>query len=196
MASPSFGQAAPGQPAQPGQQGQRGRTRGQNGQNGQNGQQRDPQQFRQQMQDRMREAMGATPDEWALLQPKIEKIQQLQRAASAGRGGMALLYGNRNNTTDPNATPGGGRGNRGNRGAGGTGTTGNDPPSPVATKAQELQTTLQNKDTPPDELKQKLSELRQARTKAKADLGKAQEELREIVTVRQESVLVTIGILE
>jgi len=192
VASPSFGQAAPGQPAQPGQQGQRGRTRGQNGQNGQ---QRDPAQFRQQMQDRMREAMGATPDEWALLQPKIEKIQQLQRAASAGRGGMALLYGNRNNTADPNAAAGG-RGGRGNRGQGANGTTGNDPPSPVATKAQELQTTLQNKDTPPDELKQKLSELRQARTKAKADLGKAQEELREIVTVRQESVLVTIGILE
>ena len=38
-----------------------------------------------------------------------------------------------------------------------TAPTGNDPPSPVATKAQELQTTLQNKDTPPDELKQKLS---------------------------------------
>ena len=77
-ASPSFGQAAPGQPAQPGQQGQGG---GRN--RGQNGQQRDPQQFRQQMQDRMREAMGATPEEWTLLQPKIEKVQQLQRAACA-----------------------------------------------------------------------------------------------------------------
>ena len=199
MASPSFGQAAPGQPAQPGQQGQQGQQGqrgGRNrGQNGQNGQQRDPQQFRQQFQDRMREALGATPDEWAVLQPKIEKVQQLQRAASIGRGGMAALFRNNNNATDPNANPGG-RGNRGNRGQGGNGANPNDPPSPVATKAQELQTTLQNKDTPPDELKQKLAELRQVRTKAKADLSKAQEELREIVTVRQESVLVTMSILE
>jgi hypothetical protein len=141
----------------------------------------------------MRETLGATPDEWTLLQPKIEKVQQLQRAASIGRGGMGALFRtNTTNPTDPNANPGG-RGGRGNRG---NGPNGNDPPSPVATKAQELQTTLQNKDTPPDELKQKLAELRQARTKAKADVVKAQEDLREIVTVRQESVLVTMGILE
>jgi hypothetical protein len=195
LASPSsFGQAAPGQQGQPGQpgQGQQGQ-RGGRGNRGQNGQQRDPAQFRQQFQDRMRETLGATPDEWTLLQPKIEKVQQLQRAASIGRGGMGALFRtNTTNPTDPNANPGG-RGGRGNRG---NGPNGNDPPSPVATKAQELQTTLQNKDTPPDELKQKLAELRQARTKAKADVVKAQEDLREIVTVRQESVLVTMGILE
>jgi len=142
----------------------------------------------------MREAMGATPEEWTLLQPKIEKVQQLQRAASTRGAGLGFLNGNRNNTADPNAA--GGRGGRGNRGQGGNGAAANDPPSPVATKAQELQTTLQNKDTPPEELKQKLAELRQVRTKARADLAKAQEELREIVTVRQESVLVTMSILE
>ena len=36
-------------------------------------------QFRQRAQQRMREQLGANEQEWKVLQPRIEKIQQLQR---------------------------------------------------------------------------------------------------------------------
>ena len=50
----------------------------------------DPTQFRQMMNDRMKELMGANDEEWKALQPRIEKVQQLSRDAS-NFGGMGLL---------------------------------------------------------------------------------------------------------
>jgi len=40
----------------------------------------DPAQFRQRMDERMKEALGATDEEWKVLQPKIEKVQRREGA--------------------------------------------------------------------------------------------------------------------
>jgi hypothetical protein len=45
------------------------------------------------------------------------------------------------------------------------------------------------------ELKAKLEEYKAARQKKQAELEKAQEELRQILTVQQEAVAVTFGLL-
>jgi hypothetical protein len=149
-------------------------------------------QFRQRAQQRMKEAMGLTDEEFTAIQPKIDKVQQAQRAMSAGRG-MGGGQGG----------PGGGGGGRGNRGGAGgaaaaTPTPAADaaPTTPVAEKSKDLQGTLDNKEAKPEEIKAKLTALREARAKAKGDLTKAQDELREVLTVRQESYLVMMGILE
>lgn len=151
-------------------------------------------QMRQQMMERLKDTMGAADDEWKVMEPKIEKIQQLQRQ-SGGRGpGMFGPPG-----------PGGPPGNPGGPGAGGPPPGGPDPafgrpqgqaPSEVQQKQGELREALQNKDTPIDDVKAKVAALRDARSKARADLAQAQDELREVLSLRQEAVLVAFGILE
>lgn len=151
----AFGQA---QPNQPQGRGNRGNF--------------DPQQFRQRMEDRLKEQLGVTDDEWKALQPKVEKVMDAQRDAMGGRG---MFRGGRRGG-DPNASAA--------------------PTSPVQEKARALQTVLENKDAKPEEIKAALSAYREARVKARADLTKAQDELRELLTTRQESVLVMMGMLE
>jgi Spy/CpxP family protein refolding chaperone len=177
-ASTSFAQNAP--PG--GNGGNAGGNQGAAGGGGR-GNRRDPAQMRQQMNDRMKELLGANDEEWKLLQPQIEKVQTLQRATSS-RVGASLLYGNGNN--------GGGGGGRFRGGQ----QPDSAPPSAVEEKSKELAAAIQNKDTKPDEYKAKLAAFREARNQAKADLGKAQESLREVVTVRQEAVLVELGLLD
>jgi hypothetical protein len=129
----------------------------------------DPAQMRQQMMDRMKEQLGATDDEWKVLMPKIEKVMQAQRDSSGGGfGGMM-----------------GGRGGRG----------GNNqaPETPIGKAAQDLRTTLENKDAKADEISAKLKVYREARESAQQALAQAQKELKEVLTLRQEAILVLSG---
>ncbi len=66
----------------------------------------------------------------------------------------------------------------------------------VRTASQDLQKTLENKDSKPEEIKAKLDALREAKTKAKTDLTAAQADLKGVLTQRQEAVLVEAGLLE
>ena len=134
----------------------------------------DPAQFRQQRLDRIKEQLGASDDEWKVLSPKIEKVMDVQRNSFAGFGGFR------------------GRGG----GGGGGGGADNQPQTPVAKASADLRTTLENKDAPADDIKTKLAALREAREKARAELQAAQKELKEVLTQRQEAVLVTNGMLE
>jgi hypothetical protein len=133
----------------------------------------DPAQFRQQRLDRIKEQLGASDDEWKVLSPKIEKVMDVQRNTFGGFGG-----------------------GRGRGGGGGGGNADNQPQTPVAKASADLRTTLENKDAPADDIKTKLAALREAREKARAELQAAQKELKEVLTQRQEAVLVTNGMLE
>jgi len=133
----------------------------------------DPAQFRQQMNDRIKQMLGATDEEYQALQPKIEKLMQLQRDS---RGGMGF--------------------GRGRGGPGGGGGDANAQQSPTQTASKDLQTALDNKDAKPEEIKAKLTALRDAREKAKAEMSGAQKELRELLTQRQEAVMVMMGFLD
>ena len=150
--------------------------------------QRDPaqmqqrmEQFRQQMADRMKQSLGATDEEWKALQPRIEKVQTLSRQARGGGMGFMMMGGRR-----------GGPGNRpqGDR------PQSDRPQSEVEKKSEALQKILDNKEAKVEEIKAALTALREARAKARAELETAQKELREVVTVRQEAQLVTLGLLD
>ena len=81
-------------------------------------------------------------------------------------------------------------------GAGGGGPFGGqDDNSPVAQASRDLQKAIEG-NASDDEYKAKLAALRDARAKAKAELTAAQKELKEVLTQRQEAVLVTNGMLE
>ncbi|HMB95394.1 MAG TPA: hypothetical protein VKK61_05085 [Tepidisphaeraceae bacterium] len=107
-----------------------------------------------------------------MLQPKIEKVMDAQRAAFMGMG-----FGRRGG------------------GGGGGGGGGDQAETPVGKAMQDLRETLQNKDATPEVITQKLTALRDARTKVQADLQTAQKDLKEVLTQRQEAALVMMGML-
>lgn len=139
--------------------------------------------FQERFNTMLKEQLGTTEDEWKVLQPKIEKVMTARRN-SGGGGGFG--FGGRG---------GGGGGGRGRDGGGRDG--GNDADaSPVTKASRDLRTALENKDTPSEEIAKRLAALREAREKARAELTSAQKELKEVLTQRQEAVLVTFGMLE
>jgi hypothetical protein len=162
--APASAQENPGNNAPAGQQDQANPRGGQRG---------NMEQFRQRMEQRLKEQLGVNDEEFKALQPKIEEVMKLQRDAS-GRGGMM-----------------GGRRRGGQNGA-----QANAPSSPVQTAREDLRKTLDNKDASADDIKAKLTALRDAETKAQGDLDKAQQNLKELLTQRQEAVLVMDGILK
>jgi hypothetical protein len=129
-----------------------------------------PEEFRQRMAERLKSSLKVSDEEWGIIQPLIEKVTTKQREA---RGGFGF----------------GGRGGRGPGGDSGS-------QSAAGTASQALRTTLENESASPEEIKAKLSAVRDARKKAQSELDAAREELRKVLTVRQEAALVSMGILE
>jgi hypothetical protein len=146
--------------------------------------------------DQIKTSLGASDEDFTALQPKIEQVMTLQRQANAGMGGR----GGQGGPGGPGGGPGGPGGGPGGPGGGPGGPGGgNQPtgtPSAVQAAVQALRETLNNNDAKPDEIKAKLDALRAARAQARQNLTKAQEDLRSVLTQRQEAVLVTMGLLE
>jgi len=139
-------------------------------------------QFRQQMSDRMREQLGATVDEWKILQPRIEKVQQLQRQ---GRGGLRGMFGRDR----------GRRGGPPDRRREGEAETERER-SDIEKKTEALRSLLEDESASADSIKAALAALRKARANAQKELAIARKELREIVTSKQEAQLVLMGTLD
>ncbi len=147
-------------------------------------------QMRQRMMERMKEQLGADDAAWKVMEPRLTKVMELNRQSMAGggRGGMFGMMG-------------GMRGQRGGNDAGAQGDRRGpqqDPATmtPVEKAQEQLRTTLENQSASPDEIKKNLTALREAREKAKQELAAAQQELRQILTVRQEAQLVMMGQLQ
>ena len=144
----------------------------------------DPAQFQQRAMERIKEQLGATDDEWKVIQPKVEKVMTAQRESRSGGFGFGGFGG-------------GGRGGAGGGGGGGGGGGADRQPTTAVGKAsQDLRTTLEDKNAAPETISKKLATLREAREKARKDVADAQKDLKEILTQRQEAVLVINGMLE
>ena len=70
-----------------------------------------------------------------------------------------------------------------------------EPASELERARADLRKLLQNKETPADQIKAKLTALRAAVEKTNQQLAKARQELRKILTPRQEALLVLNGML-
>ncbi|HSW00063.1 MAG TPA: hypothetical protein VLI39_07820 [Sedimentisphaerales bacterium] len=167
---------------------QAGGDRGNRGERGAGGN-FDPAQMRQRMMERWKEQLGADDESWKVLEPRLTKVMELSRDNMGGRGGMFGGMGMR-----------GGPGGQGGRG----GEAGNRPrfpgeenrqPTAVEKAAEALSATLENQSASAETIKQQLTALRAARVKAQQDLATAQQELRQILTVKQEAILVLNGTL-
>jgi len=139
----------------------------------------DPAKFREEMMTRFKDELGAKDDEWQVLQPKLEKVMAAQRESMMSR--FSGFSGR-----DRGSDRGGDRGDRGS----------DQASTPLQQASRELRTALENKETPNDQIVAKLTALREARAKAKAELETAQKALQEVVSPRQEAVLVSRGLLD
>jgi len=137
----------------------------------------DPAQMRERYLQRIKETAQIGDEEWTVLKPRIEKVQTLSR--DVGGGGRGMFFGQRRRRRDTGDTD-----------------EAAQPQSDVAKALEELQKTLENEAATAAEIKGKLKTLREAREKAKQELAKAKEAVRELVTVRQEAQLVVMGILD
>lgn len=140
-----------------------------------------PEEFRARMAERLKTSLKVTDDEWTVLQPLIEKVTTKQRESMAGRFGG---FGGRG--SGPSG-PGGG-GDRGGNGGGGD--------RGGSAESQALREALEKDSTTPEDLKAKLNAVRESRKKATIELAAAREDLKKVVSVRQEAVLFSMGILE
>lgn len=143
----------------------------------------DPAQFRDRMISRYKEEMEVTDDaEWKVISDAIGKVIDAGFEVRAGQmRGMMRNRGGNNGGDNSNAD------NGGQRRRGGFGT-----PSP---EAEDLQKAIDDK-APADEIKAKLAKLRESNAAKEAKLAQAQDDLKKLLTSRQEAIAVVNGLLK
>lgn len=143
----------------------------------------DPEQMRVRMMERFREAFEVkSDDEWKLIEGRITKVSDARR----DMGGFGRGFGGPGGPGGPGGRRGGGDGGeQGGRRFGGE-------PSP---EAEALQKAIEAKASN-DEIKGKLAKYREAQKTKQANLEKAQAELRQVLSVRQEANAVLMGLLQ
>jgi len=159
------------------QQGEPRADRGDRGQRGEGQRGFDMEGMQQRMMERMKEQLTATDEEWQIIQPRLAKVMTLSRQTVAGRfGGMGRRGGDR-----PDRQP----------------RPDNDQQESPVQKAQEtLQQTLEDQNASTDAIKSQMTALREVREKVRQEMAQAQQELRDVLTLRQEAQLVVTGMLD
>jgi len=139
--------------------------------------------MRQRMMERYKEAFGvANDDEWKVIQERITKVNDARRDVGFG-GGMGMMR-----------RPGGQGGPGGDQAAGGQDRQRRmgaeaDPTAEALQKAIEAKASN-------DELKAKMTAYRDSRKAKQAKLVAAQEELRKVLSVRQEAVALQMNLVD
>jgi len=143
-----------------------------------------PEEMRARMAERTRELLDVkNDDEWKLIQARLEKVQEAQREVRSLSGNIGLLFSRGGDQ---------GGGDQGGRTRGPGGSPFGGTPNP---DAEAFTKAVQNK-APTEELKQRMARVREARKNAEAKYEKSADDLRQVLTVRQEATLVAIGLLK
>ncbi len=138
----------------------------------------DPAQMQQRMMDNIRDQLGYTNDtEWSAVQPLIQKVMDARRDVGVGAG-MGRMFRNRNNNGDQGGN---------NRRGGFFGT-----PSP---EAEALQKAIDD-NAPTAQIKAALAKYEASQKAKQAKLTDAQENLRKVLTSKQEAQATLLGLLE
>lgn len=169
--TPPAAGGAPGAPAAPGG-GQGGGRRNGGGPGG-----FDPAQMRERMMNNIKENLGFKDDEWTAVQPLVQKVMDARRNIGGGMGGMFRRPGG--------GGPGGDNGGR--RGGGPFG----GEPSP---EAEALQKAVDD-NAPAAQLKAALERFRTARKDNEAKLQAAQDDLRKVLTTKQEAAAALMSLV-
>ena len=152
------------------------------GQPGPNWGNMDPQQLQQMIQqrimDNLREQMGVTNDtEWSVIKDRLAKVTRLRTETMLSTA-MGMMGGMRRGPNGP--------------GGGFPGFAALGKPDPDVERLQNYV----DSNAPTEQIKTALDKLREARKQKQAELAKAQDDLRLVLTVRQEAILVVSGMLD
>ncbi|KPL09032.1 hypothetical protein AMJ85_07310 [candidate division BRC1 bacterium SM23_51] len=134
----------------------------------------DPAQMRDMMVQRLREPLDVTDEEWKAIEPLVRNVVEKQFATRGG-GRPRRAPGERPGFAETGRRAG--------------------PFGMVSPEADALRQALDEENTPAQEIEAKLKVLRDARKKAEVELQIARDELRKVLTIRQEAELVLEGIL-
>ena len=141
----------------------------------------DPAQFRQRMMDNLKEQLEVTDDaEWKAMEPLVQAVMEARMASMSGMG-RGMFGGPRRRANDGNN--GGDQPQR--RGPFG------QPPS---AETEALQKAIESK-APKAEVKAALEKYVAYRKAKQAELERAQEQLRKVLTSRQEAIATLDGLL-
>ncbi len=127
----------------------------------------DRSQFMERIMERYRENLGISVAEWKVVQPKVQAVMDNR---ISGTSGMMSFFGG-----------------RGSRGRGDSSTE--------KTPTSELRDLLEKDAPSKEEIKAKLAAYRADRKAREAKLNKAQEDLRQLLTLKQEAQAVLSGLL-
>jgi hypothetical protein len=145
----------------------------------------DPEQMRQRMMERYREDLGVKgDDEWKLISERIQKVTEARRDVGFGGG-----FGRMGRPGGPGA-PAGGNDTQGDQNQRRRNPFGTEP----SVAATELQQAIDG-NASADQIKVKLAKYREDRKAKQAALDKAQDELKKVLSVKQEAVAVLRGLL-
>ena len=147
----------------------------------------DPEQMRARMMERFKERLEVTKDdEWKIISDRIEKVMAAQRETRiAGFGGPGGFRGRRGGDGGgDNAQADNARRNRGPFGS-----------AEANPDVEALQKAVDSKASP-DEIKSKLAKVRDSLKDKEAKLTKAQDDLKQVLSVRQEATAVLMGLLK
>jgi len=146
----------------------------------------DPEQMRQRMMERVREQLAVKDDaEWSVIESRIKKISDSRFGMGRGMGGPGGPGG-----PGGQGAPGGQGGQGGPGGRQGRGGFGQANPD-----AEVLQSALDS-GASADDIKVKLTAYRAAAKVKEVQLEKAQDELRQLLSVKQEARAVLLGLLK
>jgi hypothetical protein len=120
----------------------------------------------------MQAFLDVTDEEWTILKPKIERVQALRKIAES-RATNATQNGNNGN----------GNGNAPSK-------------NPVQDLQKNLSRAFFDQSLSPAQLRTSLLNLRDKQAQARQDLDQARKELADLLTTRQEVLLVLMGVLE
>ena len=141
----------------------------------------DPAQMQQRIMSNVRDQLGFTNDtEWNAIQPMVQKVMDARRDVGFGSMGRLFGRGNRGGNNNADANNGGRRG-----GFGGT-------PSP---EAEALQKAIDD-NAPVAQIKAALAKYKASQKAKQAKLVQAQENLRKVLTIKQEAQASLLGLVD
>lgn len=139
----------------------------------------DPAAAQQRRLDNVKERLAFSDTEWAAVQPLVQKVMEFRRESMVGMGGFGRRGGNAGGNTaaatDAQPPRGGAFGQ----------------PSP---EAEALQKAI-DASAPADQIKAALEKFRAAHKASEAKLLEAQENLRKVLSVKQEAQAALLGLV-
>ena len=169
LAIPAMGQGFGGAAAGGeggGRGGRGGRGGGGGGRGGRGGW--DPARMEEMMLNRMKDAIKAPDAEWPAIEPLVKDV--LKKRSAGMVGGMRAWGGRRGGAEEGQEQE--------------------------VTPSSELRGLLEKEDSTSDAVKAKLGEFRADRAKKEAELKTSRDNLRNVLTIKQEAQLVLMGILD